>query len=174
MRRLTATLGYTGAALTVAAMLVTPFVLFDLFTHAVAATGIRVDPAYGGGDSVRAIAKDGYRVVVNRPVLPVAPLARVAPFVQLAWEPAGALPAHVADEVDLDGDGRADLRADFDVPRASGAALHADVTPLGDKVRPLRRVSRDAMSSLIARVGDRIVLRVPLTREEARRVRAAR
>jgi len=174
MRRLTAMLGYTGAALTVAAMLVTPFVLFNFFGRILVHTGIRVDPAYGGGDSLRAVAKDGYRIVVNRPVLPVAPLTRVSPFVQMAWEPVSALPAHVSDDVDLDGDGRADLRADFDVPRDSAAPLYADVNPLGDKVQALRRVSREGMSALAARVNDRIVLRVPLTKEEAKRERAAR
>jgi hypothetical protein len=174
MRRLTAILGYAGAALTVAVILVTPFVLINAFTRVVAATGIRVDPVYGGGDSLRTIAKNGYRIVVNRPVLPVAPLAQARPFVQLAWAPVSALAAHVNDEVDLDGDGSADLRASFEVPRDVAAALYADVTPLGDKVRPLRHVSRGEMSALVARVNDRIVLRVPLTQAEAGRERAGR
>jgi hypothetical protein len=155
-------------------MLASPFVLFNLFTRAVAATGVRVSPTFAGGDSLRAVVKDGYRIVVNRPVLPRAPLSRVAPFVQLAWEPVRALPAHVADEVDVDGDGRADLRAVFDLPRDTSAALRADVTPLGGMVRPLRGVSRGGMSALVARVNDRIVLRVPLTKAEAARERARR
>jgi hypothetical protein len=50
-------------------------VLFNLFGEALVATGIRVDPIYAGGDPLRTITKDGYRVVVNRPVLPVAPLS---------------------------------------------------------------------------------------------------
>ena len=174
MRRLQAILGYTGAALTVAVMLVTPFLLFDLFTRAVAATGVRVDPVYGGGDSVRVVPRDGYRIVVNAPVLPVAPLSPSEPFVQMAWAPANALPAHVGDEVDVDGDGVADLRAVFDVPRDPTAPLFADVTPLGGKVQALRHASRGDMSGLIARVNDRIVLRVPLTKEEAKRERARR
>ena len=175
MRRLSATLGYSGAALTIAAMLLAPFVLFNLFGHALVATGIRVDPLYSGGDPLRAITKDGYRVVVNRPVFPVAPFSEVEPFVQLAWEPADALPPHVAEEVDVDGDGQPDLLARFDVPRDLAAALYADVTPIGDRVRPLQRVSRGpAMSSLIVRIENRIVLRVPLTKEQAARERARR
>jgi hypothetical protein len=162
MQRLKAVLGYTGAVLTVVAMLVMPFVLFPLFTQGVAATGVEVDPVYSGGETARIIAKDGYRIVVNRPVRSRAPLARPAAFVQLAWTPAGALPARVADEVDLDGDGRADLVARFEVPADTTAALFVDVTPAGGKVRPLHRVSRDSFSALIARVGDRIVVRVPL------------
>lgn len=175
MRRLTATLGYFGAALTIAAMLLAPFVLFNLFGHALVATGIRVDPLYSGGDPLRAITKDGYRVVVNHPVFPVAPLSEIEPFVQLAWEPADALPPHVVEEVDVDGDGQPDLLARFDVPRDGAAELFADVTSLGDKVRPLQRVSRGpSMSALIVRVEDRIVLRVPLTKEEVARERARR
>ena len=174
MRRLTAILGYTGAALTVAAMLVSPFVLFNFLGRVLVHTGIHVDPAYGGGDSVRTIEKEGYRVVVNRPVLPIAPFSGVAPFVQMGWEPASALPTHVSDDVDLDGDGSADLCAIFDVPHDAGAPLYADITPVGDKVRPLQRVSRNGMSAFAARVNDRVVLRVPLTKEEAGRERVRR
>lgn len=162
MRRLTAILGYTGAGLTVAAMLVTPFVLFGVFTQGVAATGVRVDPVYSGGEPWQTLVRGGYRIVVNRPVFPQALLPQAGPFVQLAWIPAQALPEHVSDEVDIDGDGRTDLIARFDVPRDPRLPLRVDVTPTGDKVLPMRRVSRDSFSSLIARVGDRVVLRVPL------------
>ena len=164
MQRLKAVLGYTGAILTVVAMLVLPFVLFPLFQQGVAATGVEVDPVYTGGETARIIEKDGYRIIVNQPVRSRALLARPAAFVQLAWSPAGALPARVADEVDLDGDGRADLTARFEVPADTTAALFVDVTPVGDMVLPLQRVSRDAFSALIARVGDRIVVRVPLAK----------
>jgi hypothetical protein len=163
MARWRTVLGYAGAVLGVVLMLVMPFVLFPLFTNGVAATGIRIDPTYSGGEVARTIERDGYRIVVNRPVHPRAPLTREVPFVQLSWTPVSALPAHVADEVDLDGDGKDDLVARFDVPRDPDVALSVDVTPLGGAVRPLSRVSRDSFSSLIARVGDRIVLRVPLS-----------
>ena len=162
MQRLKSVLGYTGAILTVVAMLVMPFVLFPVFQQGVAATGVQVDAVYTGGATARIIAKDGYRIVVNRPVHSRALLARPAAFVQLAWTPAGALPARVADEVDLDGDGRADLTACFEVPADTTAALFVDATPTGGMVQPLHRVSRDSFSALIARVGDRIVVRVPL------------
>jgi len=174
MRRLTAFLGYTIAALTTAATLVTPFLLFNLFGGILVRTGIRVDPAYGGGDSVRVLPRDGYRIVVHRAYLPVAPLPSVRPYAQMAWAPASALPAHVEDDVDLDGDGRPDLRAAFDVPRDPAARLVADVRALGNTVRPPRRVSHQDLGTLIARVNDRVLLRVPLTREAAARERGRR
>ena len=162
MQRLKAVLGYTGAVLTVVAMLVMPFVLFPFFERGVAATGVEVDPVYTGGETARLIEKDGYRIIVNQPVRSRAPLARPAAFVQLSWAPAGALPPHVADEVDLDGDGRTDLTVCFDAPADTTTALFVDVTPAGGMVLPLRRVCSESFSALICRVGDRVVVRVPL------------
>ena len=165
MQRLKTVLGYTGAVLTVVAMLVMPFVLLPVLERGVAATGVEVDPVYTGGAVARVVAKDGYRIVVNQPVHSRALLARPAAFVQLAWEPAGALPVRIADEVDVDGDGRADLTARFEVPADTTAALFVEVTPAGGMVLPLHRRSCDSFSALIARVGDRIVVRVPLAAE---------
>jgi hypothetical protein len=164
MQRLKSVLGYTGAILTVVAMLVGPFVLFPLFQRGIAASGVEVDAVYTGGPVARVVAGDGYLITVRRPVRSRAMLARPAAFVQLEWAPASALPAHVADEVDLDGDGRADLTVCFELPADTAAALFVDATPAGGMVRPLHRASRDSFSSLIARVGDRIVVRVPLAK----------
>jgi hypothetical protein len=164
VQRLKPVLGYAGAILTVVVMVIGPFVLYPLFTQGVAATGVSVDLVYSGGAPERVLVRDGYRIQVGRPIHSLALLTRVSPFVQLAWTPADSLPAHVADEVDLDGDGRPDLIARFDVPRAADAPLFVDVIPIGDRVRALRHVSRDSFSGLIARVGKRIVVRVPLAR----------
>ncbi len=162
MARMNAVLGYGGAALTILAAVLAPFVLFDYFTRGIAATGVTVDPVYAGGLPAREIAGPGYRIVVYQPVIPRAPLSRTRAFVQLAWVPARALPPHVEDAVDLDGDGRADLVARFDVPADPAAPLYLDVRPLGRRVLPLTHVSRDSFTALITRVGDRIVARVPL------------
>lgn len=165
MTRLTSILGYAAAALTVAGAILIPFLLINLFTRGVAATGVRIDPAYSGGDTLRTVDKGAYRVVVHRPVLRHSPFARIDSFVQLAWTPVSSLPARVSDEIDLDGDGRPDLRAGFAVPRAPGAELRVDVTPLGTRVQPMTGVGKQSFSCLIARVGDSIVVRVPLRAE---------
>ena len=162
--RLGSVAGYTGAALTVLMAMAGPFVLYGTFTRGIAATGVRIDPVYSGGAPARTIARPDYRIVVYRPVVPRAPLSIASPFVQLAWEPAAALPRRVDDAVDLDGDGRVDLVARFDVPADAAAPLFLDVTPAGGRVLPLRHVSRGSFSAMIARVGDRIVVRVPLAR----------
>jgi hypothetical protein len=160
--RLTSVLGYTGAALTILAAIAGPFVLYGAFTQGIAATGVRIDPVYSGGAPAREIARPGYRIVVYRPVVPSAPLSPTHAFVQLAWTPAGALPRHVEDAVDLDGDGRVDLVARFDVPSDAAAPLFLDVMPAGGRVLPVRHASRGSFTAMIARVGDRIVARIPL------------
>jgi hypothetical protein len=162
MKRLTSILGYTAAALTIAGAVLIPFLLMDLITRGVAASGVRIDPVFSGGDLLRTIDKGAYRVLVNRPVLRRSPLDRADSFVQMAWTPASALPARIADEIDVDGDGRPDLRATFDVPKNPGAALRVDITPLGPRFQAVSQAGRDSFSRLIARVGDSILVRAPL------------
>jgi hypothetical protein len=168
MTRLKSILGYTAAALTVAAAILTPFLLLGFFSGRVAATGVRIDPAYTGGEVAREIPRAGYRVRVHHPVRPRTPFQRIEPFVQLDWTPAAALPAQVYDEIDMDGDGAPDVRVRFAVPRDPAAALRVDVEPLTGLARPLRGAGKESFSALIARVGEAIVVRVPLS-SEARR-----
>jgi hypothetical protein len=162
MKKLTSVLGYTAAVLAIAVAVLTPFLLMDLFTHGVAATGVRIDPVYAGGEPERTIAMSGYQVVVHRPVHSKALLGDTASFVQLSWKPAAALPARVSDEIDLDQDGKPDLVAVFDVPRNPKAELRVDLKPLTALVRPMSNVGVASMSSLISRAGDSIVVRIPL------------
>jgi hypothetical protein len=84
-------------------------------------------------------------------------LQRVDPFVQVAWVPADKLPAHLSDEVDLDGDGVPDVRVVID-----SQPLVVDVTPLGARYRPMHSQGVTSFSALIARVQDALVVRIPL------------
>jgi hypothetical protein len=81
--------------------------------------------------------------------------------VQLSFTPALALPAHVSEKIDVDGDGRPDLRAVFDVPKASGD-LRMDIVPLNGRFQGVKGAGRESFSRLIARVNDPIVVRAPL------------
>jgi hypothetical protein len=165
MKRLVTLLAYTAAALTIVAAILTPFVLMPWFTRGVAALGLHTDAVYSGGDVAYSLEKPGYRIVVYHPVVPTALLSGSQAFVQIAWEPASALPARVADEVDLDGDGRPDLVATFAVPRDANAELRADVMSKSPRVASMRGIARQSFTSAIVRVGDRIVLRIPLNRQ---------
>ena len=162
MKRLTATLGYTVAVLTIAAAVIGPLFWFGFFSRAAARTSLRVDPVYSGGEPARTISRDSYQIVIYKPVLKRAPLSATGSFVQIVWKPVSALPAAIAEPLDLDGDGRPDCVVSFQVPRDPQAKLRVDVKPLNALVKPMNGVSKDSFSSLIARVNDMIVVRVPL------------
>jgi len=122
----TAKLGYTAAGVTLLMALLVPFILWGTFTKAFAGLGLHVDEVYSGGPEVRTIQLAGYSIDVHRPVFPHM-MQSEKPFVQLDWRPANALPEHISDLVDVDGDGRADLRVEFDVPRDAKAPLRVNV-----------------------------------------------
>jgi hypothetical protein len=166
MTRVTSALGYTAAVLTLVAAILTPFVLTGAFTKGVAALGLQVDPVYLGGREVRSVSTNGYRIAINEVVRPKGLWPQAGPFVQLAWSPATALPSHVADEVDVDGDGRADALVSFDVPRDPGAPLAVDIVARTPMLRSVKTTSSSgaAFVASIVRVRDSIVVRVPLAK----------
>ena len=162
MKRLTAVLGYTAALLTIAVAVGGPLVWFGVFSRAAAKTSLRIDPMYTGGEPARTIVRDGYQIVIYKPVPKRAPLAQAASFVQVVWKPASALPPAISEQIDLDGDGRPDCVVSFQVPRDPRAKLRVNVEPLTALVQPMHSVGKESFSSLIARVNDTIIVRVPL------------
>ena len=50
MKRLTATLGYAVAVLTIAVAVVGPLFWFGVFSRAAARSSLRIDPVYTGGE----------------------------------------------------------------------------------------------------------------------------
>ncbi len=160
-KRLTTKLGYAGAGVTMLAAVLAPFVLYGLFTKGFSSLGLHVDEMYSGGPTVRTIQAAGYTIGIHRQVSPHM-WQRERPFVQLDWKPAGALPPHVSDLVDIDGDGRSDIRASFDVPKDAKAALHVDVDAINPRYETMRNVKKQKFSALIVRVDDTILVRVPV------------
>jgi hypothetical protein len=152
-------LGYAGAGLTIVAAALIPFLLIGLFTRGVAATGVHVDEFYSGGAVVRTIDRGAYKIEVHQLVRPRA-WQRGVPYMELAWTLASALPSRISDEVDIDDDGRPDLRATFTVPQDKRAHLQVDVEPLRPGIEAMHGVGRESFSRLIARVKDRIIVRV--------------
>ncbi|MGD0580897.1 MAG: hypothetical protein ABSC08_18470 [Bryobacteraceae bacterium] len=161
MKRLTSILGIAAAVLTVAVAVVGPLVWFGAFNRAAASTKLRIDPLYTGGEPARVLERTGYQIVVYKPVPKRALLSESGGFVQLVWKPATALPPHVSEEIDIDGDGRPDVVASFDVPRDPGTELRLTVKPLNARLQPLNGIGKESFSALIARVNDSIVVRVP-------------
>jgi hypothetical protein len=159
--RILSILAYTGAGLTLLIAVCIPFVLMGVFSNVVAHAGLHIDATYSGGTIARTIQRDGYWIMVYQPVQPRL-LERVEPFVQIVFEPADSLPARVSDEIDLDGDGRPDVRVSFSVPADAGAKMRGDVTALNKGYVSLTNVSDESFSRMVVRTGDKIVVRVPV------------
>ena len=159
--RILSILAYTGAGLTLLVAVCVPFVLMGAFSNVVAHAGLHIDATYWGGTIARTIQRDGYRIEVYQPVKPRM-LERTEPFVQIVFEPADALPSRVSDEIDLDGDGRPDVRVSFTVPADTNAKMHGDVTALNGGYVSLSNVSDESFSRMVVRTGYKIVVRVPV------------
>jgi len=154
-------LGYTAAGATLLVAMLTPFVLMGYFANGVAALPLQVDEVYSGGPKVRAITMGASSIDVHRPVYPHL-LQSEKPFVELDWTPVSALPQHVSDAVDIDGDGQTDVRVSFDVPSDPKAPMRVDVEPLNPRYQAMHGVGKERFSRLIVRVDNAILVRVPL------------
>jgi hypothetical protein len=160
--RLLAVLAYVGAAFTLVIAACVPFVLMGVFSKAVAHAGLHVDEFYSGGAVARTVERGGYQVVVYQTVRPRG-LQRVDPFVQIAFTSVSALPRQVSDEVDLDGDGQADVRVSFTVPTDARARPAGSVVALNGKYRGFTMPGDSSSFSELMVQGDGAVLvRVPL------------
>ena len=157
-------LGYTAAGLTVFAALLVPFMLMGLLTKGFSGLGLRVDEMYTGGPKLRRVEQAGYSIDVHRAVSPHM-LQSEKPFVQLDWTPVSALPSHVSDTVDVDGDGQPDIHVSFDVPKDPRVPLRVDVEPLNPRYEAMRNVGKEKFSALIMRVDDTVLVRVPLRQQ---------
>jgi len=167
-QRILAILAYTGAGLTLLIAVCVPFVLIGAFSNVLAHAGLHIDPAYSGGTVARTIQRERYKIVVYQPVQPRL-LERIEPFVQIVFEPADSLPAHVNEEIDLDGDGQPDVRVSFNLPADANAKMHGDVTALNGKYVSLANVAGESFSRMVVRTDNKVVVRVPLNRELAHR-----
>lgn len=161
MAKLKSTLGYTGAGATVLLAAIVPFILLPIFHKGFAHMGLHVDEVYSGGPKVRTIQSGAYIIDVHGAVTPHF-FQSEEPFVQLDWRPAAALPSHIADDVDIDGDGTPDVRVEFDVPEDTKAPLRVNVDAMNHRYESIRGIGKPKFSSLIARIDDAIIVRIPM------------
>ena len=162
MRSRTA-LAYTAAAFTLAIAASVPFVLTGAFMQMVAHAGLRIDPAYSGGTVARVVDRNGYRILIGPPVYPRA-LQRIDPFVQIAFGPASALPHQVSEDLDLDGDGQADVHVSFTVPADPHTRPQGSVIALSPDYGSFVMPGEFSFSQLIVQADGAVVIRVPLRR----------
>lgn len=103
--RLRALLGWGWLALAAAAG-VGAVLYADPIGDAIAGrAGLRISPHFTGGEPAAVIEHGPYRTIVQRPVFEALFWDWPFGFAQVRWEPAGALPAKVRDEIDPLGNG---------------------------------------------------------------------
>jgi hypothetical protein len=135
-----------------------------MFSKGVVALGLHVDEMYSGGPKVRTIQEGAYTIAIHRTVYPHM-LQNEKAFVQMDWSPVSALPAHVSEAVDIDGDEQPDVRVSFDVPGDPKAPLRVDVEPLNAHYEAMRNAGKEKYSRLIVRVDNSILVRVPVAKQ---------
>ena len=115
MKILKAICGYTLAVLGVPLILIgimgPSAGLDELF---ISATGLTLSPWIDGGEVVQTIDHGTYQTHVHRMVFDALIGERKEGFIQVGWTPLDALPAHIDEEIDADGDGQADFRVEVD------------------------------------------------------------
>lgn len=118
--RLKAFLAYALAGLMIVVALGTFMGRGFLAAKFVAVTGIKVSPWYTGGEVLRVVDHGRYRTVIHRPVFDALIGEKSEGFVQIDWEPRDSLPATIAEDIAIRGDGDKDFRLILDT--ATGAA----------------------------------------------------
>ena len=116
MEKLKAFFGYTVAVLAFPIMVVMLFSAFggplgELFIEV---TGLETSANWTGGEVVQTIGHGTYQTQVHRMVFDALIGERKEGFIQVGWTPPDSLPAHIAEEIDADGDGEADFRVEVD------------------------------------------------------------
>lgn len=87
-----------------------------------AGTGLKISPHFTGGETAAVVDHGAYRTIVHRPVFDALFWEWPTGFVQVGWEPAGALPGKIREEVDLFGGGARGFYVNLDT--LTGAASY--------------------------------------------------
>jgi hypothetical protein len=110
MKTLKGILGYSWAFLAIFIVLAT-FMGNDYFSEQLASvTGITVSPWFSGGEVVRTVDHGTYKTYLHRPVFDALIGEKREGFMQLNWEPYEGLPPVIQEQIDYNGDNRADFR----------------------------------------------------------------
>jgi hypothetical protein len=124
MRRTRKVFGYIWAVVCTIIAVVT-FMQRPYFASALATkSGVTISPRFSGGETRWIVAHAGYRTLIHRPVFDGLFSEREKGFVQVNWEPRTGLPRMITEEIDYDGDGRADFRIMLDTI-TGGSSLRA-------------------------------------------------
>jgi hypothetical protein len=123
MEKLRAISGYALAVLTFPIVIVMVMGAFGgpLGEVFIEVTGLETSANWTGGEVVQTIDHDTYHTQVHRMVFDALIGERKEGFIQVGWTPPDDLPAHIDEEIDADGDGKADFRIQVDTAKKESA-----------------------------------------------------
>jgi hypothetical protein len=114
MDRIRSLLGYTVAWLAVPMVMAT-FIGMNFWSYQLAnITGVKVSPWYTGGEEIRTIQHGSYQTILHRPVFDGLLWEKKEGFIQINWKPLNVVPAKLDEEIDWNGEGKADFRIEWD------------------------------------------------------------
>jgi hypothetical protein len=126
MKRVMSYLGYGWAVLSFFIVIATFFLNPSLSRTFASITGIAISPRYTGGTVERMIDHATYTTRIHRPVFDGLLSPRKTGFIQIDWQPRAGLPEVVEEEIDINGDGRADFHVSLDTEKGSAAIIPRD------------------------------------------------
>jgi hypothetical protein len=106
--------GYSMAVLSGLTMLATVPAMSALGEPLITATGLRTAARYDGGEVLRTLDHGAYHTQVHRMVFDAFIGQHREGFIQVGWVPPDGLPSRIDEEIDADGDGKADFRVEVD------------------------------------------------------------
>ena len=156
---------YGAAILTVLFALALPMKGLPIFLSALGSLNLRIAPWYSGGEAAFVIDRSNYQIKVYHPVYPALVGEGSKGFVQVVWQPRGALPYQVQEALDLDRDGKVDCEISFSNPGDEKAVPLLTVNPKSPWVLPVHSSPTISFEgTLVERVGDAMYVRVPIRR----------
>lgn len=108
--QLKASLGYLLAIVLIPLALAVFIGLNDWAKLLASSSGLRISPWFSGGEVIQTRARPGHEMRIHKPVFDALVGERSKGFVQIDWAPKSSVPAKIDETIDIDGDGKADLR----------------------------------------------------------------
>ena len=163
MKRMIHCFGYGAAALTILFAIALPLKVLPIFVSAVRTLDLRIAPWFSGGEVAFVIDRGSYQIKVYHPVYPALIGEGSKGFVQLVWQPPGALPSRIQDALDLDRDGKVDCEILISSPGGKADRPLLTVIPKSSWVLPVYRSRTTSFEEVLIEKGkDALFVRLPM------------
>jgi hypothetical protein len=168
MKRIVYFLAYGAAVLTTLFALALPVKILPIFVSFVGALDLKIAPWFSGGEVAWVLDRGSHQIKVYHPVYPALVGEGKKGFVQLVWQPRGALPLTVQEAIDLNRDGSVDCEISFPNPASEEAVPLLTVIPKSPWVLPVQNSPTTSLSEVLIEKGrEAIFIRIPVLKRDS-------